>query len=61
MTNKILILFLLFTTTITYGKSYFFVRCIFNKYQEVYEIPQTGFYIEYEKIDDTEKISLLKT
>ncbi|AYE35973.1 hypothetical protein DB313_00395 [Borrelia turcica IST7] len=60
MTNRILILFLLFTTTITYSKSYFLSDVFFNKYQEIYEIPQTGFYIEYEKIDDTEKISLFK-
>ncbi|QMU98890.1 hypothetical protein F0310_00370 [Borrelia sp. A-FGy1] len=60
MINKLLILFLLITTTITYGKSYFLSDVFFNKYQEIYKIPQTGFYIEYEKIDKMEKISLFK-
>ncbi|UGQ15788.1 hypothetical protein [Borrelia sp. RT5S] len=59
MTNKALILFLIFSIP-SYGKNYFLSDVFFNQYQEIYEIPETGFYIEYEKIHETEKFSLFK-
>ncbi|WKC57664.1 hypothetical protein [Borrelia sp. P9F1] len=59
MTKKVLILFLMLTTP-SYGKSYFLSDVFFNQYQEIYEIPETGFYIEYEKIHETEKFSLFR-
>ncbi|ACH94340.1 hypothetical protein ACE4V3_03905 [Borrelia recurrentis] len=43
-----------------YGKSYFISDVFFNKYQEIYDIPQTGFYIEYTKVNEIEKFSLFK-
>ncbi|BCR20690.1 hypothetical protein BmIO_00074 [Borrelia miyamotoi] len=60
MIKKILVLFLTFTISTTYGQSYFMADVFFNKYQEIHEIPQTGFYIEYEKINEIEKFSLFK-
>ncbi|UER67292.1 hypothetical protein LKV13_00375 [Borrelia sp. BU AG58] len=59
MKNKVLIFFLIVTAP-TYGKSFFLSDVFFNQYQEVYEIPETGFYIEYEKIQEKEKFSLFK-
>ncbi|BCR21521.1 hypothetical protein [Borrelia sp. HM] len=61
MTKKILILFfIIFLTSTAYGQSYFISDVFFNKYQEIYEVPQTGFYIEYTKINEIEKFSLFK-
>ncbi|WP_434756781.1 hypothetical protein bpuCAU1_000078 [Borrelia puertoricensis] len=60
MTKKIVILFLIFIIPSTYGQNYFISDIFFNKYQEIYEIPQTGFYIEYTKINEIEKFSLFK-
>ncbi|WP_024654177.1 hypothetical protein [Borrelia persica] len=60
MTKKIIILILIIKIQNIYGKSYFKSDVFFNKYQEIYDIPQTGFYIEYSKIDEIEKFSLFK-
>ncbi|AHH10232.1 Hypothetical protein BCO_0107400 [Borrelia coriaceae ATCC 43381] len=63
MTKKIITLFLIFLFFIipnAYGQSYFISDVFFNKYQEIYEIPQTGFYIEYIKVNEIEKFSLFK-
>ncbi|AHH12095.1 Hypothetical protein BHO_0107400 [Borrelia hermsii YBT] len=60
MTKKIVILFLAFIIPNAYGQRYFTSDVFFNKYQEIYEIPQTGFYIEYTKTDEIEKFSLFK-
>lgn len=60
MTKKIVILFLIFIIPSAYGQNYFISDVFFNKYQEIYEIPQTGFYIEYTKINEIEKFSLFK-
>ncbi|WP_445435794.1 hypothetical protein [Candidatus Borreliella tachyglossi] len=60
MTNKILISLFIFITPMAYGQNYFISDVFFNKYQEIYEIPKTGFYIEYEKFYEVEKFSLFK-
>ena len=61
MIKTILILFfIIFMISTAYGQSYFISDVFFNKYQEIYEIPQTGFYIEYNKTNEIEKFGLFK-
>ncbi|AHH08039.1 hypothetical protein baBA2_000075 [Borrelia anserina] len=58
--TKIATLLLTFIMPSAYGQRYFISDAFFNKYQEIHEIPKTGFYIEYTTIDEIEKFILFK-